>query len=74
MDLPPETALARAERRVADGEHLVACQVDLIKALEWNNHPDEATIARGVLTRLLTALALVRERLWREREKTERKG
>ena len=74
MDLPPETALAYAERRVADGEQLVACQIDLIKALEWNNHPDEAAIARGVLARMLTALALVRERLWREQEGAERKG
>jgi uncharacterized coiled-coil protein SlyX len=71
---PPETALARAERRVAQAEQLVARQLRLIQTLEQNNQPDCVTLARGVLERLQASLDILREHLWREQEKTERKS
>jgi hypothetical protein len=74
MDLPPETALARAERRVADGEWLVACQIGLIEALECNNQPDNAALAEGVLEKLQVSLDILYQHLWREQQKAKLQG
>jgi hypothetical protein len=71
---PPETALARAERHVAEGERLVARQLRLIQTLERNGHPDSVALAESVLERLQVSLDILYQHLWREQQTAKLQG
>lgn len=68
MDRPEDT-LARAERRVREGEERVARQIATVEEMDRDNHPRAAAQARKVLATLERALELARDHLRMERER-----
>ena len=59
----PETLLQKARRHVREGEDRIARQEATVAEFERNNHPEAATLGRGVLQTMRNSLDLMKRHL-----------